>query len=326
MMKICIVGGTGNISLPIVKLLLEQGHDVTCFNRNQRSKQSGDVKVIIGDRNNREDFESKMRAEKFDAAIDMICFDKADALSDIQAFAGVSHFIQVSTACTYGIDYGTLPITEDLPLNPITGYGENKVAADSAFMEAYYRDAFPVTIIKPSSTYGPQLGLLRQIARDFSWLHRIETGRPILQLGEGYALHQFLHVNDAAHCFAHILGRGKCIGQTYNMVGNGFTTWRKWHETAMKIIGKEVELVGITLDQLDAFEVPERDICRNIFAYNNYYSNEKLLRDVPEFYPKLSLEQAMSDVYLKTKAADKIPHSELGGWEDAVITKLRGLK
>ena len=29
---------------------------------------------IAGDRNNREDFEHKMQAEKFDAAIDMICF------------------------------------------------------------------------------------------------------------------------------------------------------------------------------------------------------------------------------------------------------------
>ena len=35
MMKICVVGGTGNISTSIVKILLELGHDVTCFNRGQ---------------------------------------------------------------------------------------------------------------------------------------------------------------------------------------------------------------------------------------------------------------------------------------------------
>jgi uncharacterized protein YbjT (DUF2867 family) len=32
-MKIVIIGGTGNISTPIVKLLLEQGHEVTAYNR-----------------------------------------------------------------------------------------------------------------------------------------------------------------------------------------------------------------------------------------------------------------------------------------------------
>ena len=34
-MKVCVVGGTGNISLSIVNLLLELGHDVTFFNRGQ---------------------------------------------------------------------------------------------------------------------------------------------------------------------------------------------------------------------------------------------------------------------------------------------------
>jgi uncharacterized protein YbjT (DUF2867 family) len=32
-MKIGIVGGTGNISQAIVRLLLAQGHEVVCFNR-----------------------------------------------------------------------------------------------------------------------------------------------------------------------------------------------------------------------------------------------------------------------------------------------------
>ncbi len=324
-MKVCVVGGTGNISTPIVKLLLEQGHEVTLFNRGQRDNPLKDAKVIVGDRKNREDFESKMQAEKFDAAIDMICFDEADALSNIHAFADVSHFIQVSTVCTYGVDYDFLPVTEDHPLRPITNYGKNKVAADHAFLEAYHRNRFPVTIIKPSTTFGPQTGLFRQIAWDRSWPHRVETGRPLTILGEGFTPHQFLHVNDAAPCFVHVLGREKCIGQTYNMMASGFTTWKTWHETAMKVIGQEVELVGVTLAQLEAFDVPARAASKEIFAHNCYYSNEKILRDVPEFSPQFSLEEAMRDVYFKTKEAGTIPESEKGGWEDTLIKKIRSL-
>jgi hypothetical protein len=37
--------------------------------------------------------------------------------------------------------------------------------------------AFPVTIIKPSSTYGPQMGLLRQVAWEFSWIDRVRKGK-----------------------------------------------------------------------------------------------------------------------------------------------------
>jgi len=322
-MNICIVGGTGNISFPIVKLLLQQGHDVTVFNRGKSGKVPTGVKVIVGDRTNREDFESKLRAEKFDAAIDMICFDKADALSDIRAFAGVSHFIQVSTVCTYGVDYDFLPVLEDHPLRPITDYGKNKVGADNAFMEAYHRDGFPVTIIKPSTTFGPKMGLLRQISWDFSWLNRMLTGRSVLILGEGFATHQFLHVNDAALCFSYLLGREKCIGQTYNMVKSGFVTWKEWHETAMEVVGTEVELIGITLAQLDLFNVPAHDICRQIFAHNCYYSNEKLLRDIPEFCPQLSLKDGIRDVYVEMRETGSIPESEKGGWEDKVIERLK---
>ena len=80
-MKIGIVGGTGNISQSIVRLLLEKGHEVVCFNRGQRTRSPEGVRVIQGDRPDREDFERKMQNEKFDAAIDMICFTAANSRS-----------------------------------------------------------------------------------------------------------------------------------------------------------------------------------------------------------------------------------------------------
>ncbi len=323
-MKICIVGGTGNISLPIVNILLKQGHDVTVFNRNKHGKAPEGARLITGDRKDRKDFEKRLNAEKFDAAIDMICFDREDALSDIRAFSNVSRFIQISTVCTYGVDYDFLPVTEDHPLRPITEYGRDKMAADHAFMAAFHRDGFHVTIVKPSTTFGPQWGLLRQIAWDFSWINRVETGRPILILGEGFAPHQFLHVDDAARFFSLLLqaDRDTVIGRTYNLVDNGFTTWRTWHETAMEVIGRKVELVGTTLSQLEKFNVPEREIAGEIFAHNCYYSNAKLLRDFPDFKTQLSLENGIRDVYVKMKKAGDIPVSEEGGWEDTLISAL----
>ena len=128
-MKVCIVGGTGNISSSIVSLLLKLGHDVTCFNRGQRGATPEGARAIVGNRLERDSFERTMQQESFDAAIDMICFNREDALSDVEAFRGVSHFVQVSPVCTYGVDYDRLPVTEDHPLRPITDYGRKKVAA-----------------------------------------------------------------------------------------------------------------------------------------------------------------------------------------------------
>ena len=325
-MRVCIVGGTGNISTSIVDLLLEMGHEVTCFNRGQSGTPPAGAERLVGDRLDRDSFEKRMQGESFDAAIDMICFNREDALSDIRAFRGVSHFIQVSTVCTYGVDYDWLPVTEDHPLRPITDYGRNKVAADRAFLEAYHREEFPVTIVKPSTTYGPQIGLLRQIAWDFSWLSRVQEGRPVLICGDGHAIHQFLHVDDAALCFAHMLGRTKCIGQTYNMVKNGFTTWKKQHETVMKVLGQTVEMIGVSCMDLERLGVPDFEICRDIFAHNCYYGAEKLFRDVPEFAPQISLEEGARRVFESMREQERIPRSEPGGWEDRVIERVEKMR
>lgn len=293
-MKIGIVGGTGNISQSIVRLLLEQGHDVVCFIRGQTATVPEGVRVIYGDRSHREEFEQKMQAEKLDAAIDMICFNADDAASSIRAFRGVGWFVQTSTVCTYGIKYDYFPSAETHPLRPITDYGRDKAKADDVFLEAYQRDKFPAIIIKPSTTYGPVQGMVRQVCWDFQWIDRVKKGKAILVCGDGNALHQHLHVDDIAYAFAGVIGKERTIGQVYNAVNLGYITWADYHRLAGKILGKDVELVGVPFEDLRRLNVPDFGICEEIFAHHIYYSAEKLFRDVPEFRPEISLEQGMT--------------------------------
>lgn len=318
-MKIGIVGGTGNISSSIVALALAQGHEVVCVNRGQHAPVPEGARLIQVDRYDRERFETMMQTECFDAAIDMICFDAADAASSIRAFRDVGVFVQTSTVCTYGIAYDWLPATEDHPLRPITSYGRNKAAADALYLEAHYRDGFPVVILRPSTTYGPQQGLVRQIAWDFSWLDRIRQGKPLLVCGDGNALHQFLHVDDAAKAFVGVLDKPNCIGQIYNVVRRGYTTWADYHRAAMRVLGRTVDLVGVPFDTLKAFEIPDFDICEEIFAHHVYYSAEKLFRDAPEFQPTVSLETGMAQVIAAMDADGRIPGANTNQWEDAII-------
>ena len=238
-----------------------------------------------------------------------------------ELFEGVDQFIMTSTVCTYGIDYDWFPTTEDHPLRPITDYGRNKAAADAVFMEAFYRDGFPVTIIKPSTTYGPQQGMLRQVAWDFSWIDRVRKGKPILICGDGNALHQHLHVDDAAKAYVGVLGKDVTLGQTYHMVRRGYTTWASYHKIAMDVLGVEVELVGVPLTILKKMNIPNFDICEEIFAHHVYYSAEKLFRDVPEFQPTISLREGMAQVIAVMDGEGRIPNSDEIDWEDKVISK-----
>src|SRR2546427_1500040 len=79
-MRVVVVGGTENIGTGVVKALLQFGHDVTVFSRGQRpTLVPRGVRYLTGDRQDRAAFEGLMQAERFDAAIDMICFNSADA-------------------------------------------------------------------------------------------------------------------------------------------------------------------------------------------------------------------------------------------------------
>jgi nucleoside-diphosphate-sugar epimerase len=325
-MKICIVGGTGNISQAIVKQLLKQGHEVVCFNRGQGRKLPEGIRLIQGDRSNREDFEQKMQAEKFDAAIDMICFSAEDAASSIRAFRGVGWFVQTSTVCTYGIKFDYFPADETHPLHPITEYARNKAAADDVYLEAYHREKFPVVIIKPSTTYGPVQGMVRQVCWDFQWIDRVKKGKPILVCGDGNTLHQHLHVDDIAKAFGGVIGKEHTIGQTYNAVNRGYITWAEYHRLAGKVLGKETELAGVPFEDLKNLNVPNFGICEEIFAHHAYFSSEKLFRDVAEFHPQISLEQGMAQVFEIMDREGRIPNSDELTWEDEVISKQGKLK
>ena len=322
-MKVLVVGGTGNISTSIVSLLIMKGYEVTCFNRGQSGDVPEGVRVIRGDRKERDAFETAMQDGGFDAAIDMICFNAEDAASSVRAFRGVKHFLQCSTVCTYGVDYDWLPVTEDHPLRPTSDYGRNKMAADSVFMQAYHEGGFPVTIVKPSTTYGPKMGVLRQIAWEFSWLDRIRKGKPIALCGDGKAMHQFLHVDDAARGFVGMLGLKTCVGQAYNLVRRGFTSWEDHHRTVMDVLGNEVEMVGVPLAALLSSGVSGTGICESIFAHNTIYSADKIFRDVPDFLPSVSLEEGVRQVIEVMDAEGRIPDSDELTWEDELIEAQR---
>jgi nucleoside-diphosphate-sugar epimerase len=126
-------------------------------------------------------------------------------------------------------------------------------------------------------------------------------------------------VDDAALAFANVLGSEHCTGRAYNVVNRGYTSWAEHHRTAMRVLGREVELIGVPLADLMALEVPCIGTCRDIFAHNVYYSHEALFRDVPEFRPAVSLEDGLRSVIEAMDRAGSIPNSDEITWEGRII-------
>lgn len=78
-------------------------------------------------------------------------------------------------------------------------------------------------------------------------------------------------------------------------------------------------MVGLPLAQLMEIDPQRFSLCYEIFGQHTYASNEKLRRDVPEWQPRISLEEGMRRVFREMEEAGRIPDSSLEVWEDEII-------
>jgi nucleoside-diphosphate-sugar epimerase len=286
-MKVLIIGGTGLISTGIVKGLRERGAVITVFNRGQTDDRLGDgVQRLVGDRQDLPAFEKIVAAAgPWDVVIDMICFRPDEAASLLRACYGrCGHLIFCSTVCTYGNTQTVVPTTEETPQAPHSDYGRNKLACEQLFLQAHAEGTLPVTIIRPSHTYGPGGTLINNLHTGPSFLARLRTGRPIIVSGDGHGLWQSAYADDVGRGFAYAAGNPKCFGQAYNAVADEVVTWDQYVLRTAAAIGAPVpRLVHLPTDLLVALDPKHYLTLDEIFRFHGVYANAKLKRDVPEF-------------------------------------------
>ncbi len=326
-MKVLIIGGTGNISRGIVAALLHRNHEVVMFNRGQHiDPPPPNIRVILGDRQHRDDFEGKVGSENWDAVIDMISFNAEDAASALRACQGrVGHFIQCSTVMTYGPPFSGINLPEAAPLQGTSGYGLNKVAADNLLLEAHSSDGFPVTIFKPSYTHGPGINLHRQVGGDGSWIDRLRKGKPILSAGDGLNYFQFLASRDAGDAFAEILGKTECFGEIYNLVHPQARTWDEWHSAAAAAIGVDIDIVHVSQETLIAMSPERYSGLRGNFGHTQIFSHEKLAAALPEFSPQIPVTESVAENIAWMDKHSRVPDSDADDLEDKIIDTIRNL-
>jgi nucleoside-diphosphate-sugar epimerase len=327
-MRTLVIGGTGNISKGIVAALHARNYEVVMFNRGQHlDAPPVDVEVVHGDRKQRDDFEAKMKALRVDAVIDMISFTEEDAASALRAFRGrVAHFIHCSTVMTYGPPFAGVNMDEQTPLNGTTPYARGKQAADTLLLNACATEKFPVTIVKPSLTYGPSWRVLRQVNYENDpWLDRMRKGKPIISAGDGMNYFQFLNVRDAGVGFAGLVGKERAIGQIFNLVHPQPHTWDEWHRAAAKAMGVEAEIVHVPQDTLLAIARERFARIIDNFGYTQIFSGAKLSQIVPEFQPKVGMVEGLTEAIAWMDKHHIVPNSDGDDLEDRIIRAVRDL-
>ncbi len=295
-MKVLVLGGTGQISRGIVRRLLEMKAQVTLFNRgNHPERVPPGVEVMVGDRDRLPEMGDRIRAGRFDAAVDMVCFRPEQARQAVDALGGsVGHYVFCSTVCTYGTYFpgrSGLKIREDDPQEPVSGYGRDKLECEKVFFGAHRAGRMKVTVFRPSCTYGPGGNLIDNLGWDSPAWDRMERGLPVLCADSGQGLWQACHADDAGVAFARALGRPACFGKAYNLVHDGVMTWNEYYGRVAAGLGTRARIVYLGADEIIARDPARFSGLAEIFRFHGAYDNAALKRDVPEFRQEVPLER-----------------------------------
>ena len=101
-MKALFIGGTGNISLCVSRLLLEKGWELTVLNRGNRKDLLPGARHIAADMADEPAVEKALRGERFDVVAQFIAFRPEQAARDIRLFGGrCGQYMFISSASCY---------------------------------------------------------------------------------------------------------------------------------------------------------------------------------------------------------------------------------
>ena len=294
-MKILFIGGTGLISSACSELAVQRGHDLYILNRGQSGKHPvpRGAHLLVGDIYQDEGGIISLLAEhRFDVVVDWIAFTEADIERDLRLFKGkTGQFIFISSASAYQKPPAHYIITEDTPLeNPFWQYSRDKIACEERLIQAYQEDNFPVTIVRPSLTYGPsQLPLCTN-----SWQHpytiidRMKRGQKVVVPGDGTSLWVFTWNADFARGFLGLLGRKEAIGEAFHITSDEVMTWNQAYQEVGRALGVELDIIHIPSDLITAYNERARGSLIGDKANSTVFDNSKIKRYVPDFDCEIS--------------------------------------
>lgn len=331
-MKILLLGGTGTISTACTQLALARGYEVTLLNRSRRETIPG-ARALVADINGPE-AAGALADQQWDAVVDFIAFDAAAVEKRLAWFRGrTGQYLYISTTSAYQRPLTHYLITESTPLvNPYWDYSQKKIAGEERLMRAYRDEGFPVTIVRPSLTYGDDFVPLVLNARDrgFTAIARFRAGKPIVVPGDGLSLWTITHNSDFAKGLVGLLGHTGAIGHAFHITSDEALTWNQiFQQTAAAAGVASPRLVHIASDFITACYPETTGTLLGDKSHSAIFDNSKIKRLVPEFVATTRFRQGIAqtvrwfDADPRRQAIDEAVDRR---WDRLIASYERGLE
>lgn len=229
-MHVLVLGGTGAMGEPLVKMLSERGDEVYVTSRRKR-EDKGNVHYIQGDAHDLFFIKQEL-GKNYDAIVDFMTYSTENFRDRAKFYLkSTGQYIFLSSARVYA--ESKEPITENFPrlldVCKDVGYLKTdeyalaKARSENVLFESGCKNW---TIIRPYITYNTrrlQLGGLEL----GTWLTAALSGRPLV-LPKDIGMHQttMTHGGDVARAMTALIGNDKALGEAFHITCNDHMKWR----------------------------------------------------------------------------------------------------
>jgi 2'-hydroxyisoflavone reductase len=254
-MKLLVLGGTKFLGRAIVESALDQGHEVTLFNRGRTNPELfPEAEKLRGDRAT--DL-SALADRTWDAVVDTSAYVPQQARASAQALTDAAgYYLFISSVSVYAdlsqpvdedsaLDELEKGQPEDRLLEDFSNYGPLKVLCERAVAESF---GGPAAIVRPGLIVGPH----DPTGRFTYWPHRVARGGEILAPKPAESQVQFIDVRDLGAWIVHLCERRD--EGPFNAV-NRDVTWASLLETCRAVSGNDSQFVWIDEEFLIEQEV-----------------------------------------------------------------------
>lgn len=260
MARYLVTGGCGFIGSPLVKTLLEDGHQVRILDDLSTGKienVSRKCEVVVGDVTDCDLVDECMKDidacyhlaaidRYLDSSVNLMRMHQVNQTGTINVFGACrknkTPVVYASSSAVYG-DNAAMPLKETSELRPSTFYGADKLASESYARVASLVYGVPTTGMRLFNVYGPLQNSVMPCSNVVSvFVKRILNHQHLYVYGDGYQARDFIYVDDVV-VFMRLamenISRAPCV---FNVCTGKSTSINQLAKTIMSIAGLNVSV------------------------------------------------------------------------------------